>query len=366
MKKLKKYLIIPVICFMLAVLFAPANSLSVSAYIEEDFNYNKAGYLSFTLEDYDTALGKFIPEKTVMTSGNVKYTFHYLPFGVRKTDYNSFYYGNSLVCEYENGINSYTLISNGKTAEVIYAKAWKGQTGYFSTDEAEVDMRAFFDGTQVTYMFCSNNFYGNRQYALCDEATIDEINVFYANKPAPETFELDTLINYELIDLHKCDSGLMFEKNYIKFFNINNSVYTVCLDELDNSYINGNGDLCYRNGTIELYKVDEVAPSLSETLLSGIKTDNGITEDETLNEFGTISDDNGFIIFCKCLVWFIYILLGIILPIGVAIFAIVKLANLDKSAFKYGDKKRCWVTIIIASSVLIALTLLVMLIMVLP
>ncbi|MGN0820062.1 MAG: hypothetical protein ACI4M6_06740 [Christensenellaceae bacterium] len=359
MKKLKKYLIIPVICFMLAVLFAPNELTSAWAYSEEDFSFNSNGYLSFTIENYDVNDSSLISEQTVLKSGNASYTFHYLPFGVRRSHYTSYRYAEYVTCMSSTGFEYYGLVSTQKYTDVICVEKNRSPVGYFSNEQGEAEVRAFFDGAKASYVLC------NGLYAPCSDEIGYQIDEFYATRPTAETFELSFLYNCEKFDLLKCDSTYLFEKNYIKFFEIDGNIYALWLDELENGYFDAEGNLSYRQGSVGLYKVD--GSSTLHATLSDVVYVPSTSEYEISISQGVNNDyADGFIIFCKCLVWFIYILLGIILPIGVAIFAIVKLANLDKSAFKYGDKKRCWVTIIIASSVLIALTLLVMLIMVLP
>ena len=179
-----------------------------------------------------------------ISGGGKTYTYYEIPYMSQIVSKKQFMYTNGVshpYSSYESDIFSYD-----KEGEIIWLD---GDVFYlYVTEDGRRQLDSFYSGEDKAYIL--------EQYGY--EATIDNNFIERLSSYDGErvSFSLPSLSKYDPYQINTCDTKGIVAYPVGTVFPIGGELYYVDHEKLDNSYFGAYGELSYREGRIELVKLE--------------------------------------------------------------------------------------------------------------
>jgi len=183
----------------------------------------------------------------VLKGDEKQYTYYELPVGY-DIEYNYFYYENTVTGG--DGME-YEVIGASKDSEVVYlSNYFYEQVFAYATPEGQEMLDRYIGGEYSYLKFID---YANSEYTDLDSALLEKLD---AIKNKGVSFPASGLKNTYRFDLVFFDSEEILAHSHGAVYGINDDLYYINYDELDNTYFDSNGNFSYRGNTVMLQKLE--------------------------------------------------------------------------------------------------------------
>ena len=262
----------------------------------------------------------------MLIGGTVEYYRYEKDYLITVDPATVYVYGSEIVVTDPDGPSDdiyATIQATSPDSEIVWAyHDVADRTEIFATKEGARHLDDFIAGNAKTYMRLDDGYTSSW---LSDDAATALNGLNYSHDTL--SIEVHRLANIPQYLLYTFDSTCSFRYDQGCIFDLNGSLYYVYYPALDNSCFDAEGNLSFRNGSIDLIKLPtEVAHPVYQAIEDAEWRDVEYTyERDIFDEFpGIPSDNNSLTVF-----WVFYSLLGFMLPLPLLIMGIV-LANSKK------------------------------------
>ena len=230
---MKRYTLKMLVFVLTLALALPLLMTAASAKLPPDESIDADGYVIWKLsEDGNTLTG----------NGKV-YTYYETDIRSRIVTNKDYFYANGV--DSRDGYIYYRVTSYEKSGDIV----WLDSADFiYVTEEGRAHLDSFYSGESVEYVL----YDGGRECAV----NADFIEELAHSTGKRETFSLPSLAKYDEYVINATDTKNIVGYPVASIFCINDSLYYVDHEKLDNSYFDSYGDLSFRQGSIELVRLE--------------------------------------------------------------------------------------------------------------
>ena len=287
-------------------------------------------------------------EGTVWNEDREYYRYD-VPFGYT-VDFNPNYYFADEI-EY-SVLFSYNIMSYARDGEIIAIYDVDiYDYYYYATEEGKASIDALVGGNYTTA-----RIYDDGYAAVIDKTVVDSLDKLNTGVEV-DVSELADLNCYQIRIYDSTDSVYYV---YGSLYEYQGKMYYLNYDRLSNEYFDADGEFSYRRGSVTIYPVDDAGAYSAildaEDNMSWFEKDREYEDDSAV--LGDLGFDVDGEIVSLIIFWFIFVAIGIILPVWPLIKGI-KNSRSDKHA-----RKRYWLFASLASLVIIVIDVVIMLLLI--
>ena len=181
---------------------------------------------------------------SVIYGDGVEYTYYETPITSYLITKDVYYYKYSPY----DGIN---MVSYKPGGDIVWDLIGNhGITNMYVTEKGRDMLDRFFSGEGQHFHLCSARL----EYSEISGKLIDELRAVKTEENK-RSINVTTLIKYDVFTLGACDADELIRYDTGAILRLNDALYYVDYDDLDNSYFDSSGNLSYRKGTLTVYEI---------------------------------------------------------------------------------------------------------------
>lgn len=230
---MKRYTLKMLVFVLTLALALPLLMTAASAKLPPDESIDVDGYV----------IWKLSKDGNTLTGNGKAYTYYETDIRSRIVTGKNYFYANGV--DSKEGYNYYRVTSYEKSGDIV----WLDSADFiYVTEEGRAHLDSFYSGESVEYVL-----YDRGAECAVNADLIDELAHASGKR---ETFSLPSLARYDEYVINATDSKGIVGYPVASVFCINDSLYYVDHEKLDNSYFDSYGDLSFRQGSIELVRLE--------------------------------------------------------------------------------------------------------------
>ena len=178
---------------------------------------------------------------SVIYGDGVEYTYYETPIISYLITKDMYYYKYSPY----DGIN---MVSYKPGGEIIWYN--DGVNELYVTKKGREMLDRFYSGEGQRFHLCSSRL----EYSEISGKLIDELRAVKTEENK-KSINVTTLIKYDVFTLRACDADEFIRYDTGAILRLNNALYYVDYNDLDNSYFDSDGNLSCRKGKLTVYEI---------------------------------------------------------------------------------------------------------------